>query len=1677
MYLLNKELQVVFIFQNVMLSKVQQIVSTANKDLFYVSGYNTQNPPIAVIYIFIIGKSDPIYQPCFSNSPYLGDAFDQVNQNGDVYQYYENIIQSNYLTVYTQKAINLNKMSILSTRVQFIVGDNETIRYKFERGSIQNSIQYSGTESGALVSKSQSITNYDTINIQKSFKNSTDVIVELKYSTYIGVYLIRTDKQVSIYDLYTNQFLEILKLSDQIQPFIQCDFIEKAYSIICFNNQQILLRKFFLQDERIEFQSNFNINGYTYDTQNSLIYIYGDKILQLNSKLQQLTIILNQYDITKIQNCQLTQNLLICINSQKYLILINKLNFYQQQAIQIIGFLNNIYLLVDEQYERIILLNEVCLIYNFKGEILNNLGNIVGVIAQYGIHDQYYIIFSNQQGRIINRDTLEWTQIASPASLQIVKYAYINLNQQIAYFCSASEFGQIYIYDIQSYQTNKVSGESGNVYRILDNIVITEIVDQNQKLLGLAYDNQSSYVFVYTQTNVYLINVSNLGYKFQNQLNQQNNYFTEVKLSNDASIYSQFLIIGDQNIIYRYQEQYLTSEMFFLNEQQLKDIRFDISNDVLVVAFVNKVFLYQNYEQNNRNNNLTKYIQLDIKFQRFLANSIFQTYDKKIIHVNIKSGQIINIIKIQLDQYINSFLYDEQNNILFIGLNDLSVLLYFVDTKENQRYTFQQANKMFTSVKFIGIISSEECYFATLGGQFLVINHKTNEITNQLNLNKQLKMEDDLNLINIQYDNSYHRIVFNFIGDFKVFIWDLYNQKLEQIIGIPNTHSNSIMISSQFIVTISSSKLNFYSRTRPCLFQTSIQKYIIANQIIQWYIIKETYIILLFEQKFEVFVIDGQNNFMVDQQNYEYPKLMKSYQIGQFIYFYGLHQKGAFLFSYNTNLYQYKVLSYQQSSLQAENTAFQCYISTQSNKNYQSLNQINSMSPITQQVVGFNGRTIQNKINTQTYVFLSILGTQLLNLSSRISQLTQISNLLFLPYDQNFNNLTFEENQLTIYQNINPQSIIELTDITQQQAYSYEKNIIMQFLGCNNFLLKNSSFKKNIGGAIIKVSNQVQQNNNIITLQDDIFTINNLQVHKNNSTQMTQIILIQSSNVFIQDIDFSQNVGNCLAYGSQKCEISNSIFYQNSAIDGGAIYFYSIQNYIQIQNSTFKQNKAQGSGGSLLFENLNQNCLIFFDDITKIIENQAKIGGGLRILNSQLDYQLPKGFPFQQNVFNNKAEIYGDDSTYHIQSIVINKYKSLSASDQNKNYTLLFEKKETILLNSHYSGIIQIENFMSGGKIQLQIDFLDNYQRKINFQPSILRQNKYPIRIQKELTELQINIESISSTNTQLIGDKQVNYLLYDQETSSFILTDLTISASIESQFYFKISTSLENIYQNFYPYLMVINFRTCAQGEITQSITNSIKVCQYCTLGTCSFEKPQQIPSYFLNQTQNNTTQQYLSNQCKLCPSSALYCEGSLIKLKNGFWRQNQTTDEIIQCNQIMNFCQPEESSSSIEGCAEGYIGALCSECDLQGKVWNKTDHMYAPSLLKGVCSECSNIIFSYLFLAFNVLCLLLYFLISEKTFFVNCQYSQMCFYLRKLNILPILKNSIQDASGFYMKILITYLQFSSILIQQQNSFSLKISLPITLVGSSSYYLTGAYPIFIQIRAFYAQTMKLEYI
>lgn len=74
----------------------------------------------------------------------------------------------------------------------------------------------------------------------------------------------------------------------------------------------------------------------------------------------------------------------------------------------------------------------------------------------------------------------------------------------------------------------------------------------------------------------------------------------------------------------------------------------------------------------------------------------------------------------------------------------------------------------------------------------------------------------------------------------------------------------------------------------------------------------------------------------------------------------------------------------------------------------------------------------------------------------------------------------------------------------------------------------------------------------------------------------------------------------------------------------------------------------------------------------------------------------------------------------------------------------------------------------------------------------------------------------------------------------------------------------------------------------------------------------------------------------CKKCPIGAKSCSKNMVELKDGYWRENNLTDEILACNTIdPNICNSESESNRF-GCSEGHIGPLCETCDYFGYVWD---------------------------------------------------------------------------------------------------------------------------------------------
>ncbi|EAR89706.4 transmembrane protein, putative (macronuclear) [Tetrahymena thermophila SB210] len=530
-------------------------------------------------------------------------------------------------------------------------------------------------------------------------------------------------------------------------------------------------------------------------------------------------------------------------------------------------------------------------------------------------------------------------------------------------------------------------------------------------------------------------------------------------------------------------------------------------------------------------------------------------------------------------------------------------------------------------------------------------------------------------------------------------------------------------------------------------------------------------------------------------------------------------------------------------------------------------------------------------------------------------------------------------------------------------------------------------------------------------------------------------MLIQSSFVSFNNFTSSDNEGNLFLGQSQTVLIQKSNFNANKAQNGGAIQFLAIQTKIQFQESKFQQNSALSSGGALHFENINK-CQVIFDRATIIQFNRALIGGGLRIVQTdQNKLQLPLFFPFSDNVLENIAEIYGNDSASYLQNIIIKN------NNQINEYSFAFYKNLINAPNNfqnEYQRHAEIKQFRSGGLIDFRIYIVDEQNRYLSFSKDKLKQGNYSEDIDLELRNLQISINQLDSNKNLINGQQIIDFNQYDSVDQTFSLNDLQILGLLKSVQYFSINSTIYRNSVNKLPVLLSIEFRNCQIGEIIQNI-NALQICNQCLNGTYQLSDPQTLYQQSLKEKKDN-------NRCLNCPESALMCQGSTIKLKNGYWRKSNITDEIIACNSMINSCQAE-NPNSINYCSEGYIGPVCEQCDILGDVWKGS--RYSEFLSKGICQTCGEDSKLWIYQILKIIILELYFIYVLGVFIQKFKYSQTCYYLRILKILPISSNSIKDYSGFYIKIILNYYQLSALLIAQPKVISIHLNWLNNIIGS----------------------------
>ncbi|EAR88734.2 transmembrane protein (macronuclear) [Tetrahymena thermophila SB210] len=256
------------------------------------------------------------------------------------------------------------------------------------------------------------------------------------------------------------------------------------------------------------------------------------------------------------------------------------------------------------------------------------------------------------------------------------------------------------------------------------------------------------------------------------------------------------------------------------------------------------------------------------------------------------------------------------------------------------------------------------------------------------------------------------------------------------------------------------------------------------------------------------------------------------------------------------------------------------------------------------------------------------------------------------------------------------------------------------------------------------------------------------------------------------------------------------------------------------------------------------------------------------------------------------------------------------------------------ILKSIQDENILIKLFKSGNQINLKkIQLLDEEKNPL----------KLPDFNSAEFSQLsndvQLLLEQISVSVTWEQENQQIQ-CVGQLQTKQFTNGGFSLDVQI---FYKPMSNMTLKIVSNMFPQIKDSNgniiviggqaelnvqvfMEQCSVGEILIQYGNSI-ACESCPDGKYSL-------------SQNDT-------QCKLCPDSAIRCIGSNIYLQNGYWRENDKTDNILYCSFNPLSCKPQISTSKFN-CDVGYKGPLCQSCDTYGDIW---EAKYSEILNPGHC------------------------------------------------------------------------------------------------------------------------------
>ncbi|CAK88462.1 unnamed protein product (macronuclear) [Paramecium tetraurelia] len=444
------------------------------------------------------------------------------------------------------------------------------------------------------------------------------------------------------------------------------------------------------------------------------------------------------------------------------------------------------------------------------------------------------------------------------------------------------------------------------------------------------------------------------------------------------------------------------------------------------------------------------------------------------------------------------------------------------------------------------------------------------------------------------------------------------------------------------------------------------------------------------------------------------------------------------------------------------------------------------------------------------------------------------------------------------------------------------------------------------------------------------------------------------------------------------------------AIHGGGISFYGLT--ANVTSSYCSLAVVTGRGGCIYFESYPkdggsiQHRLNIAD--SSFYRNNASIGGAIAVVESGINNYARTSITLIQNF----ASKYGDDVAQYPTSLGIRVKQVLQKQGNLDSHTGWL----------HYPLVIKSGQELKKFENQTVIlVFLDKNNNIMSYQ------HDTECSLSSNVTKTKDNQTSTfpGETNRKFeINDVQgfdysnqiINFDPYNQITLDAVFNSSHINIPI---------------YHDQYPYqckgfdtgyTLQVRIRS-VECELGEQYNDQQETCSPCSVGTFALE--------------------YKTDTCRKIDETKMnYTFMNKISIKSSYWRPHYQSGEVEECkNKVYNCKGGFDVGNDL--CQEGFIGALCEECDIYGSYWGES---YSNSA-KYECGLCQEKTRNQLMIAFITIFTIYSTLQSVKGHEDRMEKVVTMKVLRQLKLLSA-KASL-DQAAILMKIFNNFVQLLSIL------------------------------------------------